>query len=235
MKTGYTQLAGHTLVATATRNGRTLIAVVMNTWDTYGWAAQYFDQGFAMPANAKGTGERLPPVRVSPYSQRVADQTAFLALTKPAETASIVPVDVATTTSTTPAERAAVAGTTVAPSTTTAAKQSGSGGSGSAGNGTTATTAPEKHSGHSSGLFSWRTFFIIVLLLAITVVLLRRRAVKRQRARRLAQRRRVRDAMRRGSLQVVDGRYRIGTRMGPPVESHVNVQRQQRPPNGKTG
>ena len=47
-KTGYTERAGHTITATATHNGRSLIAVIMNTYDAYGWAAQLFDQGFAM-------------------------------------------------------------------------------------------------------------------------------------------------------------------------------------------
>jgi hypothetical protein len=61
------------------------------------------------------------------------------------------------------------------------------------------------------------------LLLLIVLVLLRRRAVKRRRARRLAQRRSVAAAMRRGSLQVVDGRYRAGTRVGPPLDSKVRV------------
>jgi hypothetical protein len=31
--------------------------------------------------------------------------------------------------------------------------------------------------------------------------------------------------MRRGSLPIVDGRYRTGTRVGKPVESHVQVKR----------
>jgi hypothetical protein len=63
---------------------------------------------------------------------------------------------------------------------------------------------------------------------------LRRRAVKRRRARRLAQRRAMKAAMRRGSLPVVDGKYRPGTRIGPPLESHVRVHRVRRPP-GRAG
>ena len=51
--------AGHTLVATATRDGRSLIAVILDTYDTYGWAVQLLDQGFATP-NEQGTGEVLP-------------------------------------------------------------------------------------------------------------------------------------------------------------------------------
>src|SRR4029077_3821899 len=76
-KTGFTSRAGHTLIATATRDGRSLIAVVLDTYDTYGWAVQLLDQGFATP-NAQGTGEVLPLVAVSPYADRVADQQAFL-------------------------------------------------------------------------------------------------------------------------------------------------------------
>jgi hypothetical protein len=33
--------------------------------------------------------------------------------------------------------------------------------------------------------------------------------------------------MRRGGLPVVDGRYRTGTRVGNPVESHVQLRRDQ--------
>ncbi len=80
-----------------------------------------------------------------------------------------------------------------------------------------------------------KTFAIVVLLLAIVLVLLRRRAVRRQRARRIAQRKARASAMRRGSLQVVDGRYRIGDRTGPPLESHVRLHRERRPPKGNTG
>ena len=71
------------------------------------------------------------------------------------------------------------------------------------------------------------------LLLAVCVVL-RRRAVKRQRARRIARQRARAKAMRSGSLPVVDGRYRTGTRVGPPVESHVRVEAQlHRPHRGR--
>ena len=45
----------HTLVATATRNGRTLIAVVLGAPDAgYAEAAALLDAGFAMPADARG-------------------------------------------------------------------------------------------------------------------------------------------------------------------------------------
>jgi D-alanyl-D-alanine carboxypeptidase (penicillin-binding protein 5/6) len=231
MKTGYTNQAGHTFVATATRGGRTLIAVVMNTYDTYGWAAQYFDLGFATPPNAKGTGERLPPVRVSPYAQRVADRAGFLALVNTDATASTV---AAAPTTTTPAEAAAVAGTTAAPTTTVAAardNRSAAGGGAAAAAQTSdkaAGASSNRKSGGGSGWLSTRTLVIAIAVLLVALFLLRRRAVRRRRERRMMQRRQVAAAMRRGSLPVVDGRYRSGMRVGPPVESHVRIHRIQR-------
>ncbi|HVW33674.1 MAG TPA: hypothetical protein VHL53_14135 [Acidimicrobiia bacterium] len=67
LKTGYTALAGHTFVGTATRDGRTMIAVVLNSDDTYGVAGRLMDKGFATPADAPGLAATLPPVRVQPY------------------------------------------------------------------------------------------------------------------------------------------------------------------------
>jgi serine-type D-Ala-D-Ala carboxypeptidase (penicillin-binding protein 5/6) len=72
LKTGYTALAGHTFVGTATRDGRTMIAVVLNADDTYGIASKLMDKGFATPADAPGPGAVLPPVRVQPYRAPVA-------------------------------------------------------------------------------------------------------------------------------------------------------------------
>jgi hypothetical protein len=74
-------------------------------------------------------------------------------------------------------------------------------------------------------LFRARNLLLVLLFLSATTFGLRRRAVRRQRARRLAQRRQRAMAMRSGGLPVVDGRYRSGLRTGPPVESHVRVRR----------
>ncbi|MDQ1521287.1 MAG: hypothetical protein QOI55_2360 [Actinomycetota bacterium] len=218
MKTGYTNLAGHTYVATATRNGRTLIAVILNTYDDYGWAAQYFDLGFATPVNAKGTGERLPAVKVSPYAQRVADRTGFLALAGPAgATTAAIPNATASTAPTTP------------PTTTV---PSGGGGGGKRASAATGSAATSNHSKRS--WFSTPYIVIVVVLVLVALVVLRRRAVRRRRRRRIMQRRAVAAAMRRGSLPVVDGRYRAGSRVGPPLESHVRIHRVA-PPPGKAG
>ena len=67
LKTGYTSLAGSTFVGTATRDGRTMIAVVLNTTNMYGIAGALLDKGFATPAGAPGLGATLPPVRVQAF------------------------------------------------------------------------------------------------------------------------------------------------------------------------
>jgi D-alanyl-D-alanine carboxypeptidase len=72
LKTGYTRKAGHTFVAAATREGRTMIAVVLNSDDTYAAAAALLDQGFATPPDARGTGERLPAVAVRAFPVKSA-------------------------------------------------------------------------------------------------------------------------------------------------------------------
>jgi D-alanyl-D-alanine carboxypeptidase len=72
LKTGYTTLAGHTFVGTATRDGRTMISVVLNAGDTYGVASKLMDKGFATPPDVPGIGEPLPAVRVQPYRAPLA-------------------------------------------------------------------------------------------------------------------------------------------------------------------
>ncbi len=67
LKTGYTSLAGNTFVGTATRQGRTMVAVVLNSTDMYGVAAALLDKGFTTPPGATGLGAPLPPVRVQAF------------------------------------------------------------------------------------------------------------------------------------------------------------------------
>jgi D-alanyl-D-alanine carboxypeptidase (penicillin-binding protein 5/6) len=194
-KTGYTQRAAHTLVATANRNGRQLIVVILGAVDGgYTWAASLLEQEFKTPPDTKGTGIRLPPVGVSPYGTRIAQRDGFVQLAR---------------------------GTTPAPETPATAKASSSEHVAAA----TTTKAVTTHK--SGGLLTLSNFLLFVVILLFVAVLLRRRAVKRQRARRLARRRAWTKAMRSGSLPVIDGRYRTGTRVGPPVESQVRVQRRR--------
>jgi D-alanyl-D-alanine carboxypeptidase (penicillin-binding protein 5/6) len=205
-KTGFTQRSQHTLVAAATRNGRTLIAVVLGVPDSgYQEAASLLDAGFATAPNTKGTGETLPPVAVSRCADRKADQTSFAMLRT---TAKAVSTPIVTVPSVIPALNSpARAGTSTTRATATQTK---------------ATTKAATH--HSAGLLQPRNLAIVLILLVAVVIAFRRRAVKRQRALRLARRRQRISAMRSGGLPVVDGRYRSGTRIGPPVESHVQVR-----------
>jgi D-alanyl-D-alanine carboxypeptidase len=200
-KSGYTDLAGHTLVATAERGGRRMIAVVVGTYDTYGWATVLLDQGFAT-APGGGTGETLPDVAVDTYSTRRADLDGFVALARgrvvPAAGTGTGGAGFATQTS-------AATGPVAAPEPVPAAGSTGDG-----------------------GVVSTRNALVGTGALLFALVSLRRRAVRRQRARRLARRRAMAAAMRRGSLPVVDGRYRTGARIGPPLESHVRLHRVER-------
>ena len=59
VKTGYTKKSGHGLIAAARRNGRTMIAVVIDAIDTYGAVTALLDQGFATRASGQ-RGDHLP-------------------------------------------------------------------------------------------------------------------------------------------------------------------------------
>ncbi|MFJ2753612.1 D-alanyl-D-alanine carboxypeptidase family protein [Streptomyces sp. NPDC087297] len=66
VKNGYTSRAGNTLIAAAHRNGRILLATVMNPQSgqanaVYNEARTLLDWGFALPADAEYAG-RLPPL-----------------------------------------------------------------------------------------------------------------------------------------------------------------------------
>jgi D-alanyl-D-alanine carboxypeptidase (penicillin-binding protein 5/6) len=84
MKTGYTRRAGRGLIAAATRNGRTEIAVVLNVADTYGWAAQLLDAGFAQPVPR--AADHLPALHAG---LRLAPATASLTNRAPARGATV--------------------------------------------------------------------------------------------------------------------------------------------------
>jgi D-alanyl-D-alanine carboxypeptidase len=62
VKTGYTKRSGRCLVAAAQRDGRTMIAVVIDVYDTYGAAGRLLDQGFATPVSSE-PADRLPAPR----------------------------------------------------------------------------------------------------------------------------------------------------------------------------
>ena len=202
-KTGRTSLAGNTLVATATREGRSMIVVVMNTPDVYAWAGYLLDLGFETPAGSDGTGEQLPEPVVSIRAQRERDRNEFLALVT--GQASAGPTTTVSTIAVEPFD----------PTGATATAASGA---------TVAGTDGQEQAGDGdSGGVSLPTVAIVVLSGLGLAFVARREQVKRRKRRRLLGRERA-AMMRRGSLPVVDGRYRIGTRVGPPLQSHVKVQ-----------
>lgn len=62
VKTGYTERSGHSLIAAATRNGRTLAVVVIGSDDPVGVATAALDGAFARGTTAPGTGDTLGTV-----------------------------------------------------------------------------------------------------------------------------------------------------------------------------
>jgi D-alanyl-D-alanine carboxypeptidase (penicillin-binding protein 5/6) len=230
-KTGYTELAQHSLVATAKRNGRQCIAVILGGVDGgYTWAASLLDKCWLKPRVAT-TGKFLPAIAVSPYASRTAARAGFarVALGKVAADHEVSAAPASTTPRTAPPERQS---TPSSPSGNNAApgKRAGT----TAGTAAAASTARQINttpaaataagaSGGGGMLTSTRFVLVLLIILAVAFVL-RRRAVKKQRARRLARQARAK-AMRSGSLPVVDGKYRTGTRVGPPEDSRVRVAR----------
>jgi D-alanyl-D-alanine carboxypeptidase len=62
LKTGTTDRAGRTFVGSATRNGRTMLAVVFDAPDVYASAGALLDQGFATPVAAEAGLDHLPAI-----------------------------------------------------------------------------------------------------------------------------------------------------------------------------
>ena len=62
VKTGYTSRAGRTFVAAAERDGRTLVAVVLDSENHYAHARELLDAGFLLSAVGETTGDVLPDV-----------------------------------------------------------------------------------------------------------------------------------------------------------------------------
>lgn len=86
LKTGFTSDAGRTLIASATREERTLIAVVSGTWDTTNWAGALLDAGFA--TDRRATGTRLPPVRIAEITRRAGADARCVSAADPAPTST---------------------------------------------------------------------------------------------------------------------------------------------------
>jgi D-alanyl-D-alanine carboxypeptidase (penicillin-binding protein 5/6) len=62
VKTGYTKKAGHSLIGAATRDGRTMIAIVLDAPDPTHFTQALLDKGFTVPAEAEGALDKLPAI-----------------------------------------------------------------------------------------------------------------------------------------------------------------------------
>ena len=67
-KSGATNQAGSVIVASATRDERTMIAVGLGVAEPTTWASDALNNAFAAPPDATGTGEKLPAVDVASAS-----------------------------------------------------------------------------------------------------------------------------------------------------------------------
>jgi D-alanyl-D-alanine carboxypeptidase len=88
VKTGYTRKAGHSVIAEATRDGRTMLAVVVDAVDPYRSATGLLDRGFATPLAAERGLDHLPAVprnglRPVPAARRVPTDAAARARAAP--------------------------------------------------------------------------------------------------------------------------------------------------------
>ncbi len=193
LKTGYTKQASRTLITAARRDGRTLIAVVMGTWDDTGWASYLLDQGFA-GVDGGPTPAQVPPVRVRPFegrrgTGRATCPTAVLGATAVKAAGPHGKAGRTVSTPKSPAKAPSIvagAGAAVASS-----PPRGSSDGGSSDGGTTLGSV-------------LKTVGLVLGMLLIGVVLLRRRAVKRQRARRIERLQAHREARRRGMIDIVE-------------------------------
>ena len=175
MIAGSTDSAGEVLVASATRDGRALVAVVLGTEDPVDTASALLDQGFASPppARGSGSGDRLPdnPV-VTAEGRRVTYLNLPRLLGRPE-----LPVG---------------------------AQGPGAPVEGPAGPAPEGPTGSGDAPAADDGFPVFQTFAVVVLVLAVVLVALRRRAIHRQRRRRELRQKRLVDARRRGTLDVIE-------------------------------
>lgn len=186
LKAGHTKRANRTFVASATRDGRTCIAVVLGIPDTLGWATRLNDQCFATPVAAQDGLETIPEVRTVTLRTRQEAVAGFPRVLgafatavpgEPTEPADAVREPVADP----PATRSANASSpeTSSPKTPAAASS-------------------------SSGLVSARNAALVTMAGLGVAFVVRRRQVRHQRRKRRARQKKLHDAQRRGVRQVLE-------------------------------
>jgi serine-type D-Ala-D-Ala carboxypeptidase (penicillin-binding protein 5/6) len=87
VKTGFTNAARASLVAAATRGGRTIVTVVLGAEETFDLTSRLLDLGFATPPGS-GVGEYLPSVRMGPAAAPFDGSSLVLAAATSAEQTS---------------------------------------------------------------------------------------------------------------------------------------------------
>ncbi len=213
LKTGSTDLAGNTLIASAERDGRTMIAVVLNDVDTYGTATRLLDEGFASEAGAAGIGEVLPAPAVTTRDARTTFLNALPAALEPLAGASFA---------------AAVSGyEPVTPDPAPAAAQDT--GTGSAGSGDGSGSGVNNDSGTGSGAASpWLWVLVAALGVGLFFLITRRRSVLARRRARDARRHELAEAKRRGTVHIVEAAG------GPPAGERVRKHPSMRTAPGRS-
>ena len=93
MKTGYTRKAGHSFIGAATRDGRTMLAVVMGAPDFYRSTEGMLDKGFSIPVAAERGLEHLAPIVPNAAVSQPAKAVPLEATRTPSPRAFQVPTD----------------------------------------------------------------------------------------------------------------------------------------------
>ncbi len=206
LKTGFTDQASRTLITAAQRDGRTLIAIVMGTWDDTGWAGYLLDQGFSGTTPAPTSTAplaMLPPVRLATLDSRVSAFTgvpSVLGSGAPTAAKTASPAPQQPTEKSTASSQSSSKPSGVSKSPPSAAKPAAVTPSTRATSSAAATTSD---GGITIGSVLKTVGGLLLVLLMVGVVL-RRRAVKRQRARRIERMRAHREARRRGMIDILE-------------------------------
>jgi len=93
IKSGYTRKAGHSFVGAASRDGRTMLSVVMGAPDYYRSTAGLLDQGFTIPVSAQKSLPHLPPIAQSAVAAEPAKAVPLQVTREPAPRAFKVSSD----------------------------------------------------------------------------------------------------------------------------------------------
>ncbi len=176
MKNGASLNAGNVLVASAERDGRSLVAVVLNVEDPIAFATGLLDEGFATARDAEGTGELIPETRLTTIQGRLI---ALTGLPRPLGAPGLPTVGA----------KGPSAPVSDAPAPAPKPRNAG---------------ADDDAGGGGGGFPFLRVLGLLVGAGVVVAVVLRQRSVQRERLHRRARERALLEARRRGTLDVVE-------------------------------